>query len=346
VIRVLVVEDSAVVRELLCGILSSDPDLLVVGTASNGAEALNAVAEQRPDVVTMDIHMPVMDGFESTRSIMETHPTPIVIVSGNTLTNELDASFRALEAGALTVLARPPGPLHRDYETASRALIRTVKLMSEVKVVRRLPRQRPAPSAPASAGAEIQAAVVGASTGGPAALREIFSALPRDLKFPVLVVQHIGGGFLTGLVDWLNRSSAFPMRLAVHGEPLLPGRAYVAPEGFHMGVTPDRRVLLSEDAPEYGARPSVSYLFRTSSEVFGSRLLAVLLTGMGKDGAKELGLIRSRGALTVAQDKATSVVFGMPGEAVRLGAAGKVLALEEIGPLMASLGAAHGGVTR
>ena len=346
-IRVLVVEDSAVVRELLCMILSSDREVVVIGTAGNGAEAVDAVADQRPDVITMDIHMPVMDGFESTRRIMETHPTPIVIVSGNTLANELDTSFRALEAGALTLLPRPPGPTHRDYETAARALIRTVKLMSEIKVVRRLPRRKPEPAErPVRVPASIEAVAIGASTGGPAALREIFSVLPRDLPFPLLVVQHIGTGFLAGFVDWLSQVSAIPIHLAIEGEPLLPGTAYVAPEGVHLGVTRGRRVLLSDAMPEHGARPSVSYLFRTCSEIFGDRLLGVLLTGMGRDGAQELGMLKSRGALTVAQDKGSSIVFGMPGEAIRIGAAGKVLALEEIGPLIASFASSDRGVAQ
>ena len=210
-IKVLIVEDSPVAQEFLTYLLSSDPKIQVVGIAKNGAEALKAVEQKKPDVITMDIHMPVMDGYEATRRIMATHPTPIVIVSGSTGASEVKSTFRAIEAGALAVVLRPPGLDHEEFESASRELLQTVKLMSEVRVVKRFlgaaekqyPVPQPIPRAP-KVETEIQVAAIGASTGGPPALLQILSQLPKDLSFPVLIVQHIAPGFTKGFVDWLN----------------------------------------------------------------------------------------------------------------------------------------------
>ncbi len=210
-IKVLIVEDSKVVQEFLMHILTSDPAIQVVGIANNGEEAIEAVKQKRPDVITMDIHMPKMDGFEATRAIMETVPTPIVIVSASTSAKELASTFRAMEAGALAVVLRPPGIGHPEHETAARELIRTVKLMSEIKVVRRHPAVKQEGCSPPTAKMEvlktdvqIQAIAIGASTGGPTVLQQIFSGLPQDLPVPVLMVQHIASGFTKGFAEWLS----------------------------------------------------------------------------------------------------------------------------------------------
>ncbi len=341
-IKVLIVEDSPVVQEFLNYILSSDPDFHVMGVANNGKEAFQVVENKRPDVITMDVHMPVMDGYEATRRIMATHPTPIVIVSGSTAPVEVSTSFKAIEAGALAVLPRPPGLTHVDFESASRELIQTVKLMSEVKVVKRLPgtakKMEPAPQLMPrmlKAEAEIQVAAIGASTGGPAVLLQILSLLPKDLSFPILVVQHIAKGFTEGFVDWLNGASHFPVRMALDGERLEPGQAYVAPDGFHMGVSKGPRILLGDHAPENGLRPSVAYLFRTVSQVYGPHAVGVLLTGMGRDGADEMKTMRGTGAITLVQDEKSSIVNSMPGEAIKLGAAAHVLPPEGIAAMLA-----------
>jgi two-component system chemotaxis response regulator CheB len=350
-VKVLIVEDSPVAQEFLTYILSSDPEIQVVGVAKNGAEALAAVGQKKPDVITMDIHMPVMDGFEATRRIMETHPTPIVIVSGSTAANEVSSTFRALEAGALALVLRPPGLNHQQFESASKELIQTVKLMSEVKVVRRIPSvtsksqpaPRPMPRAQ-KAEMEIQAAAIGASTGGPAALLQILSVLPKDLSFPILIVQHIASGFLNGFTEWLSGASRFPVRIASLGDHLIPGQAYVAPDGFHMGVSNAHRILFSDHEPENGLRPSVAYLFRTVAQVFGPHAVGVLLTGMGRDGAEELKTMKEMGAITIAQDEESSVVHGMPGEAIRLNAAMHVIPPEGIAAMLAGLNKKLNGV--
>ena len=343
--RVLVVEDSAVVRDFLTYVLDSDPDIHVAGTACNGEEALRVVDTIEPDVITMDINMPRMDGFEATRRIMETRPTPIVIVSGSWDVREVATTFRAVEAGALAVVARPMGLGHPSHEATASELVQTVKLMSEVKVVRRWARSRLGePLIPEPPKVELKPALMdikivamGASTGGPIVLQTILSGLPRDFAVPVLIVQHIASGFVQGFVEWLTQSSGFPVRVAIHGEQLLPGRAYVGPDGLHTGVGTGGRIALSTDHPENGLRPSVSYLFRSVTRLYGGQAVGVLLTGMGKDGAQELKSMREQGAVTLAQDEETSVVHGMPGEAVRLDAATYVLSPKTIASTLASL---------
>jgi two-component system, chemotaxis family, protein-glutamate methylesterase/glutaminase len=343
-IKVLVVEDSPVVREFLVHLLSSDPGIQVIGTASNGEEALAAVQHKKPDVITMDIHMPKLDGFEATRRIMETRPTPIVIVSGSSSLQEVATTFRAIEAGALAAVSRPQGIGHPKHETSAKEMVQTVKLMSEVKVVRRWPRLKSTPVVLPTPQmqvrrppAELQVVAIGASTGGPLVLQTILSGLPKALPVPVLIVQHMAPGFVQGFAEWLAQSSGFPVHLPTDGEYPLPGRAYVAPDGVHMGVGTGGRVILNEDEPENGLRPSVSHLFRCVAQVFGRQAVGVLLTGMGRDGAEELKLMKDGGAVTIAQDKKSSVVHGMPGEAIRLDAATYVLSLENIAAALTGL---------
>ena len=298
----------------------------------------------RPDVITMDIHMPMMDGFEATRQIMGNQPTPIVIVSGSSSANEVAFSFQAVEAGALAVVARPPSITHPGYAAAARELVRAVKLMSEIKVVTRRAKAPKSTKAPATApmpkpviSNDIKVAAIGASTGGPMVLQQILSALPIGLPFPILIVQHIAKGFTKGFVEWLAGASNFPLKIASHGEYPLPGFAYVAPEGFHLGVEDGPRIILSDHPPEHGLRPSIAHLFRSVAQVFGAQAVGVLLTGMGSDGAEELRAMRVRGAVTVAQDKATSVIHGMPGTAIELDAATHILPPEGVAALLTSL---------
>ena len=341
-IKVLIAEDSPVVREFLVHILGSDPDIRIAGTANNGEEALDAVKRYRPDVITMDIHMPKMDGLEATRRIMETCPTPIVVVSGSSDPRENMTTFRAMEAGALAVLRRPAGIGHPDYEDNARELVQTVKLMAEVKVVRRWPQVRREPLLPsvrpvAGETATVKVIAIGASTGGPPVLQTILAMLPRDLPVPVLIVQHMASGFITSFVEWLAQSSGLPVHVATHGEYLVSGHAYVAPDEFQMKIEHGGRIVLTSDEPESGLRPSVSYLFRSLAGVYGGGVVAGLLTGMGRDGAEELRQLREKGAVTFAQDKDSSVVHGMPGEAIRLDAATYILTPDKIAAVLTDL---------
>ena len=342
-IKVLIVEDSPVVREFLVYILSSDPCIQVVGTANNGEEAIEAVKHYRPDVITMDIHMPKMDGLEATRRIMETEPVPIVIVSGSVDPHENTKTFRAMEAGALAVLSRPDGIGQPNHEIAVRELVQTVKLMSEVKVVRRWPQKRDTVVLPlalqplVSKPARVKVVALGASTGGPPVLQKILAMLPKEFALPILIVQHMSSGFTTSFAEWLAQSSSLPVHVAMHGEIMLPGHVYIAPDEFQMKVTPDGKISLTKDALENGLRPSVSYLFRSLTVEYGGEVVAGLLTGMGRDGAEELRLLKEKGAVTFAQDKNSSVVHGMPGEAIRLGAATYILAPDKIAAVLTSL---------
>lgn len=343
-IKVLVVEDSPVVREFLVHILGADPRIQVIGTANDGEQAIEAVARQRPDVITMDLHMPKLDGLEATRRIMETHPTPIVIVSGSTDPLEVATMFRAMEAGAVAVLRRPAGIGHPDHEASAGELVQTVKLMSEVKVIRRWPRAgrqpelaRPAQAHRAQVEAKVKVIAIGASTGGPPVLQTILAALPQDFPVPVLIVQHMAAGFTQGFVQWLAQTSSLPVHLATHDEPIRAGHVYVAPDEFQMRVGRGGKIVLTKDEPENGLRPSVSYLLRSVVEVYGRDAVAGLLTGMGRDGADELKLLRDRGATTFAQDKDSSVVHGMPGAAIKLDAATLILQPEKIATVLTSL---------
>lgn len=338
-IRVLIVEDSPVVRELLTQILGSDPEIQVAGTAENGAEAVEMASRLTPDVITMDIHMPVLDGYDATRRIMRDHPVPVVVVSAHFDSKEVEGLFRAIEAGALTILKSPVGIGHPDHERMARELIRTVKLMSEVKVVRRWRRTGDGedfrvspPPVPKLSGRspEIEVVVIGASTGGPVVIQSLLSGIPGNFPVPILLVQHMADGFIRGFVDWLNRTSNLPVRVAEENEPILPGKVYVAPSGSQMILRPGGRISYTKDAGEYGLCPSVSHLFCSAAQVYGTNALAILLTGMGRDGVAEMKMLKDLGAVTIAQDKESSVVFGMPGEAVRIGAATHILSPDRI----------------
>jgi len=346
-IRVLVVEDSPTARELLSHIIASDPAMKVVGTANDGEEAVQAVQRIKPDVITMDLHMPKMNGLDAARRIMETTPTPIVAVSGTWEPAEAAMTFRALEAGALAVVRKPSGTGHPDHGESSAELIRTVKAMSEVRVVRRWARYaNPVNVVPAPAGpevelkpstAEIRLVAIGASTGGPLALQTILAALPTDFAAPIAVVQHIAPGFVWGFAEWLGRSLKLSVVIATHGERMVPGRVYLAPDGVQMQVSAPGRIVLTTDEPENGLRPSVSCLFRSVANTFGQHAMGILLTGMGKDGAEELMLMKQKGSITIAQDEESSVVYGMPGEAIRLGGATYVLAPRRIAAALLTL---------
>jgi len=345
-IRVLIVDDSLTIREYLKEIFLMDGNFQVVGEAKDGFEAIKKVKTVRPDVVTMDIQMPGMDGYEATSHIMENDPVPIVIVSAAWIPEEVESTFRAMKIGAVAGVKKPKGIGSKDFKADVSELIKTVKLMSEVKVIRRrrLTSNKPFTNDriitlndvsknkndPIPKINSFDLLAIGASTGGPPVLQNIFENLSPNLKVPIVVVQHITTGFLKGLVDWLNKSTKFPVHIASDNQILLPGNIYFAPDNSHMGVKSNKKVFLSDDPPEHSIKPSVSFLFRSVCNSFKNRTIGILLTGMGKDGAEELKMMKNHNAMTIAQDKKSSTVFGMPGEAVRLGAAQYVLDPKEI----------------
>jgi len=341
-IRVLIAEDSITVRTLLRELIGSDPKLRVVGEAKNGAEAIELSEKLKPDVISMDIKMPVMNGLEATRIIMERVPTPIVILSGLISNDESKLVFDSFQAGALKVLRKPEG---------LQDLNRVLKLISGVKVVRR--RQQRATTSIRSAGVEyarnpigekgqegkrargqekknIEIIAIGASTGGPAVLNNILSEISAPLPVPILVVQHITQGFADGFVHWLNENCNLHVKLATDNEILLPGMIYIAPDDYHLTVSSKNRIRLHQDEPYKFHRPSATVLFQSVAKVYKDRAMGILLTGMGNDGALGLKSLKDVGAYTIAQDEDSSVIFGMPMEAIKLGAVDEVLNPERI----------------
>ena len=344
-IDVWVVEDSPVTQQYLVTALSQDPELRVTAAFGTGEAALERLAAQRPDVILMDIILPGMDGLEATRRIMATDPVPIVVCTAGLAADEVHTVVRALDAGALAALRKPPGPAAPGADAELATLRRTLKLMAEVKLVRRWsggPSLGAVPRASAREGAEL--VVIGASTGGPRALSTLLAGLPAAFPVPILLVQHMTEGFIGGLVEWLGASSGRPVSLAREGERPSPGHVYVAPDGGHLRVGPRGELQVGGPRSESagGHQPSVAALFRSVRERYDERVVGVLLTGMGTDGAAELAELARAGAPTVVQDQASSVVFGMPGEAVRLGAARWVLPPDGIAELLPRLVARQG----
>jgi two-component system chemotaxis response regulator CheB len=346
-IRLLVVDDSASMRELLSRVFRADGQFEVVGTAKDGEEAVALTARLRPDVVTMDLHLPRLNGALATRRIMSETPTPVVVVSTSVHQREIGLAFEALQAGAVTLLNKPPGPDDPRHAHAVRELLATVRLMAGVKVVRRWSNGgTPAPAAAGSAPSQTTpvrhappprhrrpvAIMIVASTGGPQAIQRLLQALGGNLTVPVLIVQHINDGFAAGMAGWLTSSCPQTVQLAEHGDTPSAGMVYLAPGDRHLLVTRRGTLALSKAPPAGGFRPSGNLLFESGAEYYGANAVGILLTGMGEDGAAGLGALRAAGAMTIAQNEATCVVYGMPAAAVHLGAAEQVLPLPEIGP--------------
>jgi two-component system chemotaxis response regulator CheB len=334
-IEVLIAEDSAVVAGYLKELLENDPDIHVVGTANDGAEAVRMAETLKPDVITMDICMPRINGVEATRMIMQKCPTRIIIITAGSDNIESRPAFDAIKAGALTLLEKPRGCGHRDYDCIKANLIKTVKLMSAVRVVARLNLDKKLISA-GSAEVEPRIIAIGASTGGPAALSVILQSLPVGLPIPIVVAQHMTAGFGAAFVGWLNHESALPVKPAKQGERLEAGCVYLAPDNLHIGVTSHGRARLADSTSANSFnRPSVNYLFETVAQAYGAHSFGVLLTGMGEDGALGLRAIKDRAGKTICQNEETSAVFGMARAAIAMGAADNVLPLENIGPAIA-----------
>jgi two-component system chemotaxis response regulator CheB len=345
-IRVLVVDDSLSVRKHLVAVLRADARFDVVGEAADGQAAITLCERLRPDVVTLDMILPVMSGLAATEHIMAHCPTPIVIVSSSTNRGELVQTYDALAAGAVDVIDKPTG--EEPDDAWERKFVATVELVSRIKVITHLrgkvnarlvsraldERRR------ISGGRRCDVIGIGVSTGGPSALIDVLSALPTSFPIPILLVIHIAEPFGIALADWLTSQTKVAVRYARHGETLArDGGALVlmAPPNKHL-VARDGRVFLTDEAQRHSCRPSVDVLFASIAADYGDRCAACLLTGMGKDGAEGLLAVRRAGGATIAQDEATSVVYGMPREAALLGAAEAVLPLDAIGPALARFG--------
>ncbi len=342
-IRVMVVDDSPVVRELLSDLLGRDPRIQLVGIAGDGKEAVQIAARCRPEVITMDFHMPEMNGLDATRQIMQTCPVPIVIVAGSSVRGERNAAFELFEAGALAIVEKPPGPGHPGHEISARHFVQTVKLMSEVRVLRIWPKAQPLASRIPSLEAAPRllrtprVVAIGASTGGPIVLKNLLTRLGADFPLPIVIVQHIASGFAPGFAEWLSQASGFPVELIEPGMTILPGRAYVAPDHRHVRITANLQLELYEGVALHGHSPSISNLFYSVAAALGRESVGVLLSGMGRDGADGLLAMKQSGARTLVQQPESCVVESMPAEAVSLNAAMHVLTPDEISDLLRSL---------
>lgn len=338
-IRVVVTEDSAVTRALLTTILEQAPGFELVAAVPDGIAAVDAVTRLRPSVVTMDLHMPRLDGVEATRRIMQETPTPIVVVTASSGVDG-QMTYDALAAGALSVVARPVGPSDARFEARRDALLAELRLMAEVRVVRRSGRadlHAPAPSRIARPGRPIRVVAIGASTGGPAVLHRLLADLPRDFEVPILIVQHMSEGFVGGFARWLSTVAPHPVRVARDGDALVAGCVLIAPDSFHLRVKGDGTVRLDGGPPIGGHRPSATALFDSVADAYGDQAIGVILTGMGRDGVDGLVRLHSTGGTTLAQDAASSAVFGMPRAAVEAGAVDRVISVSEVGRVIGNL---------
>jgi two-component system chemotaxis response regulator CheB len=332
----LVVDDSPLCRDLLAQLLGADPRLEVVGLAVDGEDAVRQVHELRPDLVTMDLRMPVMDGIESTRRIMAERPTPILVLTGHPFQAGRDVTFDAIRAGALDLMVKPDlgDPVALDKLRGD--LSRLIRFLATVEVREHPRRLQPAADAPPLElpRRDLSVVAVAASAGGPGAVHRLLSGLPGGFPAGVVVVQHLAEGFDAEFAKWLDAEVELPVRLARHDDEVLPGRVLVAPSGAHLRLMGGGTCKLIPGAPLGGYRPSADVLLSSAARVHGEAACGVILSGMGQDGVAGLEEIRRRGGLTIAQDETSCVVFGMPGAAVERGVVDAVLPLDRIAPAL------------
>lgn len=344
-IRVLLVDDSKLARGLLRSFLESDPDIEVVGEAGDGQEAIELARELKPNLITMDLEMPVMGGVQAIEEIMATKAVPILVVSG---VADAHNAYAAVSHGALEVIGKP----ECDAQSAA-DFVAKVKLLAGVPVITHLrarlrdtstsrpdippPAQIAAPAAPDGDGGYRRVFAIASSTGGPQALALILASLPANFPSPVLISQHIYDGFAEGMVAWLGGLCKLPVRLGREGEPIAPGVVYISPSESNMAATPSRRIALRERGARDIYHPVCNVLLESAAEVFRQQAVGIILTGMGSDGAVGIAAVRMAGGSTVAQDEASSVIFGMNKVAIDNGNVQQVLPLSGIAAEMCRL---------
>ncbi len=338
-INVLIVDDSLTTREYLKQIINSDPVLRIAGEAKNGEEAVVLTESKKPDVVIMDIQMPGINGYEATRSIMEKCPVPIIVHSTLFAPEQTENIFKAMKAGAVAVSQKPPGIGHPDSKHLVEKLLKTIKLMSEVKVIRLLKQKTKRhghvkehlhQKVSAKAGSQVEIIAIGASTGGPPVLQSILSNLKTDFTIPIMIVQHIANGFLEGMVEWLSKTTPIPLKIPKAGERVKSGHVYFAPEDHQVGITASHNFHIHKTFNDNNLKRPINYLFSSVAQTYKKKSIGILLTGMGSDGAVGLKEMKTKKAITIAQDSESCVVFGMPKEAIKLDAATYILSPPDI----------------
>ncbi|NPV53703.1 MAG: chemotaxis response regulator protein-glutamate methylesterase [Firmicutes bacterium] len=360
-IRVLVADDSAFMRKVISKMVASDPDMEVVATARDGGDALEKIKVLLPDVVTLDVQMPKVDGLTALKRIMSEVPTPVVMLSSLTQENA-ETTMEALRLGAVDFVPKPSGTISLDIEKVRDQLLTKIRIARRAKLfphrMRHFPQTRvpllkkdaevglsALPGSPGGApGAGMVATpgnppenlvIIGSSTGGPGALQEIVPRLPGDLDAGVLVVQHMPPGFTRSLAMRLDEISLMDIKEGEDGEPISRGKVIVAPGGLHMVVTPDKTIALNGGPPLHGVRPAIDITLESALPVFGRRIVGVILTGMGMDGARGMAMLKKSGGRTIVQDEETSVVYGMPRAVVEMGNADRVVSLDHVADAIA-----------
>lgn len=345
-IKVLVVDDSAFMRKMLSEIINSDPDLHVVGTARNGQDALQKIKEMDPDVVTMDIEMPEMNGLKALENIMQTNPLPIIMLSSLTKVGA-EQTLQALQYGAVDFIAKPSGQISLDIDKLTDEIIRKIKIAAGTKkklekfnIINSitLPFNRPAiEKGPVSLKQLNKLIVIGTSTGGPKALNQVIPKFPSNLDAGILIVQHMPAGFTKSLAERLNSISNVRVKEAEDGETIHPGCAYIAPGDYHLKVLSHKNanaqnlvVKLDQTSPRGGHRPSVDEMLISVAEQFWGQIVAVIMTGMGNDGTQGLQYIKAKGGKVIAEHQSSCVVYGMPKSAIESGNVNKIAPLNEI----------------
>lgn len=341
-IKVLIVEDSPLMAKVIAAILNTDLEILVAGIAKTGEEAVRVTPILKPNVITMDIHMPGMDGLEATRQIMAYSPTPILILSSSVLRSKSEkTAFEAMRCGAMDILDKQIFEGDKIDGAAKADFLGKIHLLSRVPVIshpmaRFESRKKKVLALPGvgEEGAEGRVVGIAASTGGPQALLEIFKTLPKNFPVPVVVVLHISPGFAEGFVEWLNQNSNLYAKVAQNDEALKPGTVYFAPTELQIRVNESGKIELRKELPVGGHCPSGTVLFQSIARSSGRKGLGIVLTGMGRDGADGLKSVREAKGHTIAQDEGSSMIFGMPKAAIELNAADEIVPLNEIADRM------------
>jgi two-component system chemotaxis response regulator CheB len=345
-VTVLVVDDSPICRQLIADAITRDPEMEIVGTAKTGQEAVEKTALLKPNVITMDVDMPVMDGLTATERIMGEHPTPILVLTADPRNQAPELTHRALEVGALALQVKPA----MDAGPDAWNLAREVKLLSSVKVIRHLRAGRKTvsgnfPAVKVSTPADVQAfstspiglVAIASSTGGPQVVHKLLSELPADFPAPIAVVQHINAAFAESLASWLSVSSKLKIKVAKDGDALVPGGVLIAPPGAHLVIQTRGKVVLRPGEPRDGHIPSCTTLLESAAKSYGRRAVGMILTGMGADGAEGMLAIKNAGGKTIAQNQESCVVFGMPGAAIAKNAVDHVVHGDELSQALIKL---------